>query len=68
MIFAPFFNMTLSCCDPKKKPGPEGGENDDDKKKKAPEQEDQGDDDEEFPDLYNEKDPDFDDPDEQEFI
>jgi hypothetical protein len=49
---------------PKDKPG---APDEEDNEKKKNEEGGVDDDDEEFPDLYNEKDEDFDDPDEQEF-
>jgi hypothetical protein len=52
--------------DPKNKPANAAGD-DEERKKQARAEEGGDDDDEEFPDIYNEKDPDFDDPDEQEY-
>ena len=58
--------MKLNEQDPKNKP--HGAAADDEERKKQARAEEGGDDDEEFPDLFNEKDPDFDDPDEEEII
>ena len=54
--------------DPKNKPGQQPDDEEKNRKERERQSDDHGDDDEEYPDLFEEKDPDFNDPDEQEFI